>query len=114
MFTDGTCLEALAGGIERGSPEAGLDAAPELRRRPWEPAQSRWAQAGCRRTTWESPEPAPKNYLIPCIHLETIGPSRNKTMPQPIATKPSSWNTLSPMESDCSRRLETMIPVGLA
>ena len=47
-----------AAGIEPGSTQGRQQGARELRRRPWEPPQSRWARCCPPRTAHESPEPA--------------------------------------------------------
>jgi hypothetical protein len=59
FFIDGgNGNEVAAGGIEQGSPQDLQCLARVLRRRPWEPPQSRWACCCPPRTAHESPEPA--------------------------------------------------------
>ena len=104
FFIDGgNGNEVAAGGIEQGSPQDWQCLARVLRRRPWEPPQSRWASHCQGRTTCESPKPAQKKsekkhglFLPPrpqinqfhientaCFHLKTQ--SSNRMMPTLIA-----------------------------
>ena len=52
-----------AAGIEPSSPQGRQRWGRELRRRPWEPPQSRWPHRCWTRTTGESPAAAPKKQL---------------------------------------------------
>ena len=56
-LTGGASHEVAAAGIEAGCPQGRKHGARVLRRRPWEPTQSRWARCFWPRTTAESPQP---------------------------------------------------------